>query len=206
MSLHLHIESLIFSAEQAITFKEIKQVLELSLQQSFDKKEIQDALDLLIAKFQSDQFAIEVVEIAGGYQFLSKGAYFNTISQFIKLHARKRLSRAALETLSIIAYKQPVTRTELESIRGVNCDYSIQKLLEKELVEITGRGEGPGRPLLYGTSEKFMNYFGLKTLKDLPQLKDFKEPDSEIGEPAPVTEKEHSNDGPGQHTDGETAD
>ena len=181
-------------------------MLELSFQNSFEKSEVQAALDSLIEKYQRDDFAIEIVEIAGGFQFLSKGAYFNTISNFIKLHARKRLSRAALETLSIIAYKQPVTRTELENIRGVNCDYSIQKLLEKELVEITGRGEGPGRPLLYGTSEKFMNYFGLRSLKDLPQLKDFKEPDSEVGEPAPLTEKEHSDDGPGQHTDGEAAD
>ncbi len=206
MSLPLHIESLIFSSEQAITLKEIKNVLDLSFQKKFENKEIEDALANIITKYQQENFAIEIVEIAGGYQFLTKGAFFNTIGQLIKLHAKKRLSKVALETLSIIAYKQPVTKTELENIRGVNCDYSIQKLLEKELVEITGRSEGPGRPLLYGTSHKFMNYFGLKNLKDLPQLKDFKEPESQIGEAAPLQNKLNSDDGPGQHTDGSTAD
>lgn len=206
MSLPLHIESLIFSSEQAITLKEIKNVLDLSFQKKFENKEIEDALANIITKYQQENFAIEIVEIAGGYQFLTKGAFFNTIGQLIKLHAKKRLSKVALETLSIIAYKQPVTKTELENIRGVNCDYSIQKLLEKELVEITGRSEGPGRPLLYGTSHKFMNYFGLKSLKDLPQLKDFKEPESQIGEAAPLQNKLNSDDGPGQHTDGSTAD
>jgi segregation and condensation protein B len=77
----------------------------------------------------------------------------------------------------------------MEKIRGVSCDYSIQKLLEKELVSIEGRSEGPGRPLLYGTSQKFMDYFGLKSLKDLPKPKDFKEPDSQIGEQAPIEEE-----------------
>ena len=94
----------------------------------------------------------------------------------------KRLSQAALETLSIVAYKQPVSKTELEQIRGVSCDYAIQKLLEKELVEIQGRSDAPGRPLVYGTSEKFMDYFGIKSLKDLPKPKDFKDVENVIGE------------------------
>jgi len=101
---------------------------------------------------------------------------------------KKRLSQAALETLSIIAYKQPVSKNELEQIRGVSCDYSIQKLLEKELIEIAGRSEAPGRPLLYRSSQKFMDYFGLKSLRDLPKTKDFKEPESEIGEPTAIEE------------------
>ena len=206
LALHLHIESLIFSAEQAISLKEIKQVIESTFQKAFDKKELIEAIEQVKNKYQQDEFAIEVVEISGGYQFLTKGAYFQTISQFLRLNSRKKLSRVALETLSIIAYKQPVTKTDLEGIRGVNCDYAIQKLLEKELVEILGRSDSPGRPLLYGTSQKFMNYFGLKDLKELPQIKDFKEPDNQIGEPAPLEEKNEDNDGPGQHTDGEATD
>lgn len=91
------------------------------------------------------------------------------------------MSQVALETLSIIAYRQPVSKVDLESIRGVNCDYAIQKLLEKELVMISGRSDGPGRPLLYSTSEKFMDYFGLGSLKDLPKLKDFKQTDNIVG-------------------------
>ena len=116
------------------------------------------------------------------------GAFHAIIGTFLKQKTRRRLSRAAMETLSIIAYKQPVTKTEMEKIRGVSCDYSLQKLLEKDLVSITGRSDGPGRPLLYGTSEKFMDYFGLKSLKDLPQPKDFKTPDNSIGEQAPIEE------------------
>jgi segregation and condensation protein B len=128
------------------------------------------------------------LEIAGGYQFLTKGAYHNTVGVYLKQTMKKRLSRSALETLSIIAYKQPVTKSELERIRGVNCDYAIQKLLEKELVAIQGRSDGPGRPLLYGTSDKFMDYFGLKSLDDLPKPKEFREPSNQIGEQAPIEE------------------
>jgi len=87
-----------------------------------------------------------------------------------------------METLAIIAYKQPVTKSELEEIRGVSCDYALQKLLEKELVLITGRSESPGRPLLYGTSDKFMDYMGIRSLNDLPRPKDFKETENVIGE------------------------
>jgi segregation and condensation protein B len=142
----------------------------------------------LAERYQDPVHAFEPVEIAGGWQFMTKGAYHNTVAVYLKQTTRKRLSQAALETLSIIAYRQPVSKSELEKIRGVNCDYSMQKLLEKELVSIVGRSEGPGRPLLYGTSEKFMDYFGLKSLKDLPQPKDFKEEDNAIGEQAPIEE------------------
>ncbi|MFT6871424.1 MAG: segregation and condensation protein B, partial [Roseivirga sp.] len=96
---------------------------------------------------------------------------------------------SALETLSIIAYKQPTTKSELEQIRGVNCDYSVQRLLEKELIEIKGKSENVGRPILYGTSDQFMDYFGINDLKDLPTPKDFATPDNEIGSP----EKEEEN-------------
>ena len=129
-----------------------------------------------------------MLEIAEGYQFLTKGAYHNTVGTLLKQKTRKRLSRAALETLAIVAYKQPVSKSEIEKIRGVNSDYALQKLLEKELVSIVGRSEGPGKPLLYGAGDKFMNYFGLKSIKDLPQPKEFKDPDNLIGEPEEIEE------------------
>ncbi|MEY4134439.1 MAG: hypothetical protein RL386_789, partial [Bacteroidota bacterium] len=135
-----------------------------------------------------DDFAFEIVEIAGGHQFMTKGAYHPTVATLLKQRNRRRLSQAALETLSIIAYKQPVSKSALEKIRGVNCDYALQKLLEKELVTITGRSEGPGRPLLYGTSEKFMNYFGLRSLRDLPQPREFQSSDQVIGQESPIEE------------------
>ncbi len=186
--LQQHIESLIFTAETAIPFKDISKVLEEHFGLKIPNPEIEGAIQALREKYQSEDFSFELVEIADGYQFLTKGAFHGLIGTYLRKKARKRLSRAALETLSIIAYKQPVTKTEMEKIRGVSCDYSIQKLLEKDLVTILGRDEGPGRPLLYGTSEKFMDYFGLKSLKDLPQPKDFKAPDNSIGEQAPIEE------------------
>ncbi len=147
-----------------------------------------EGITTLQARYAQEGYGFELTEIAGGYQFLTKPAYHNTVGTFLRQTTRKRLSRAALETLSIIAYRQPITKSDMEKIRGVSCDYSVQKLLEKELVEITGRDEGPGRPLLYGTSAKFMDYFGLKSLEDLPKPKEFKEADFEIGEKAPIEE------------------
>lgn len=183
-----HIESLIFSAETPISKKDIIECLTEAFGVKFNEKEIEDAVETLKERYQDEAFSIEPLAIAGGFQFLTKGAYHNTIGIYLKQTMKKRLSRSALETLSIIAYKQPVTKSELERIRGVNCDYAIQKLLEKELVAIIGRSEGPGRPLLYGTSDKFMDYFGLKSLDDLPKPKDFKEPGNQIGEQAPIEE------------------
>lgn len=188
MNLEPYIESLIFATEKPITLAEIKECLEAVLDQKVQQDELLTAMESLKARYQAETFAIEVVEIAEGYQFLTKGAYHNTVGTYLKQTTKKRLSRSALETLSIIAYKQPVTKGDLERIRGVSCDYSIRKLLEKELVAIAGRSDLPGRPLLYTTSQKFMDYFGIKSLKDLPKPKDFKEPDSEIGERAPIEE------------------
>ena len=122
------------------------------------------------------------MESGGGFQFLTKPAYQASIGILLKQQSKKRLSKSALETLSIIAYKQPVTKAEMEQIRGVSCDYTVQKLLEKELVEIRGKSEGVGRPILYGTSPKFMDYFGINDLKELPTPKDFAVPENEIGD------------------------
>ncbi|MBK8043526.1 MAG: SMC-Scp complex subunit ScpB [Haliscomenobacter sp.] len=183
-----HIESLIFASDSPIPVGEIQACLEETFGLAFHAEEIESAIRHLKEKYQNPEHAFEVVEIAEGFQFLTKGAYHGTVSTMLKQKNKRRLSQAALETLSIIAYKQPVSKSDLEKIRGVNCDYAIQKLLEKELVTITGRSEGPGRPLLYGTSEKFMDYFGLRSLKDLPQPKDFKEPDQMIGEQESIEE------------------
>lgn len=189
-----HIESLIFTADVPISLKEIDNCLTEAFGMQFLEQEIIGAITQLQERYHQEAFAFEIVEIAEGYQFLTKGAYHQTVGVYLKQTTKKRLSRSALETLSIIAYKQPVTKTEMENIRGVNCDYALQKLLEKELVSITGRSDGPGRPLLYGTSEKFMDYFGLKSLKDLPVPKEFKMPDNEIGEQAPIEENIDDNE------------
>ena len=177
-----HIEALVFVAESSLSFKDLKNCLDEQFATKFKKEVIEKAVAELIEKYQSDAFAVEMVEISNGYRFMTKGAYYPTVATFLKQSTKKKLSKSALETLSIIAYKQPVEKSELEKIRGVSCDYSIQKLLEKELVEIVGRSEGPGRPLLYSTSEKFMDYFGLKSIADLPKTRDISSAQNSIGD------------------------
>lgn len=140
------------------------------------------AIESLIKKFQDDTFSFSITKIADGYQFLTKPAYQASISIYLKQKSKKRLSASAIETLAIIAYKQPITKTEIEQIRGVNCDYVVQKLLEKELLEIKGKADSIGRPMLYGTNQKFMEYFGINNLEELPQIKDFESKSNEIGE------------------------
>ena len=185
-NLSLHIESLIFSANPSISFDEIRTTLEAALSTTFSDELIAENISLLMEKFASDQYSFEIMEIAGGFRFMTKGAYHNTIGTFLKLNAHKKLSKSALETLSIVAYKQPVSKAEIESIRGVNSDYTIPKLLEKDLVEITGRSDGPGKPLLYGTTSKFTDYFGLKSIADLPKLREIDPVENQIGEQAPI--------------------
>ncbi len=177
-----HIEALIFAASSPIAQEEIAEVLEEAFGLRFPESEVENAIKQLKATYADPRFSFEVVELAGGFQFMSKGAYHETIGTHLRQNTKKRLSQSALETLSIIAYKQPVTKSELEKIRGVSCDYAIQKLLEKELVTIAGRDESVGKPLLYAVTPRFLDYFGIKGLGDLPQPKDFKLPENSIGE------------------------
>jgi segregation and condensation protein B len=143
--------------------------------------QIDKAIVELSKKYRADEYSFQLELLGGGYQFLTKPAYQTSIAILLKQQSQKRLSTAQMETLSIIAYKQPVTKGEIEQIRGVNSDYSVQKLLDKELVEIKGKSEGLGRPILYGTSVRFMEYFGINGLTDLPQPKDFSQPENQIG-------------------------
>jgi len=176
------IEALIFSTEHPITPEEIQFCLREGMNANITLDEVYDRIEDIKEKYRANEYFFELAEIANGYQFLTKSTYHDIIAIHIKQKSKKRLSRAALETLSIIAYKQPVTKVDIEQIRGVNCDYAVQKLLEKELITIIGRSARPGRPLLYGTSAKFMDYFGLQSLNDLPKIKEFKNEDNEIGE------------------------
>ena len=149
---------------------------------SVPDSDVEDAIASIIKKYESDEFPFEISKSSGGYQFLTKPAYQASIGIWLKQQSKKRLSNSALETLSIIAYRQPVTKGEVEQIRGVNCDYSVHKLLDKGLIEIKGKSEGVGRPILYGTSEFFMEYFGINELSELPALKDIVPEENSIGE------------------------
>lgn len=189
--LTLHIESLIFAGNPSISFDDIKNALEESLGTQFKDEEVADCIGTLMEKYCSDDYSFEIIEIGGGFRFMTKGAYHGTIGTFLKQNTHKKLSKSALETLAIIAYKQPVTKTELESIRGVNSDYTVQKLLEKDLIEIAGRSDGPGKPLLYSTTAKFTDYFGLKSIQDLPKPKEIDPVENQIGEQAPIEEEQN---------------
>jgi segregation and condensation protein B len=177
-----HIEALIFVATEAISVAEIRACLVEMFEADIPEENIIEAIEKLQKKYEEDIYAFQIYAMAGGYQFLTKPAYQASISILLKQKSKKRLSNAALETLAIVAYKQPITKTEIEQIRGVNSDYAIQKLLEKELLVIRGKSDAIGRPLLYGTSNKFMDYFGINSLKDLPQPKDILPDENMIGE------------------------
>jgi len=176
-----HIEALIFCASKPITLVEIQNCLSEMFDAEVSEEDIRQAIEELMAKYEKDEFSFQVYHIAKGYQFLTKPAYKASIGILLKQQSKKRLSTAALETLSIIAYKQPVTKAEIEQIRGVGCDYAVQKLLEKALIDIVGKDDTVGKPLLYGTSDQFMEYFGINSLDDLPTLKDFAQDENTIG-------------------------
>lgn len=179
--LSTHIEALIFCSPTPIKITDICQCLSELLDAEVPLQEVEIALAQVVAKYQAEDFSFEVCYIGGGYQFLTKPKYQSAVHLHLKQKSKKRLSNAALETLAVIAYRQPVSKTEIEQIRGVGCDYAVQKLLEKELVEIKGKSDAVGRPLLYGTSPKLLDYLGINDLKELPTLKDFNTEDSEIG-------------------------
>jgi segregation and condensation protein B len=171
-----HIEALIFASDKPLTSMEITELMNNAfgfMDEKLSLEQIQTAIDGIVEKYNSSFYPFEMKESGGGWQFLTKKEYHKTVAQLNGEKFLKRLSTAALETLSIVAYKQPITKGEIEAIRGVNSDYSIQKLLEKELIVITGRNEEmPGKPLVYCTSKSFMDYFGINSPEDLPKLKE----------------------------------
>ena len=179
-----HIEALIFASEKPLGEEDILRLLNSALgfiEDLATQEQVDAAILGIVEKYDTEFYAFEVVKSGGGWQFLTKPEYHKTIAQLNGDKFLKKLSAASIETLSIIAYKQPVTKSEIELIRGVNCDYAVQKLLEKDLVIIAGRREdAPGKPLIYTTSKSFMDYFGINSPSDLPKIKEVL--DQEIAE------------------------
>jgi len=171
-----HIEALIFASDKPLTSAEIKDLVNQAFGFMEDKVEVEQvdaSLEGIVEKYNSEFYPFEVRQSGGGWQFLTKKDFHKTVAQLNGEKFLKRLSAAALETLAIVAYKQPVTKGEIEAIRGVSSDYAVQKLLEKELILITGRNEKlPGHPLVYATSKNFMDYFGINSPEDLPKIKE----------------------------------
>ena len=171
-----HIEALIFASDKPLAISDLTELLNNAMAFIEDRAtpdQVEAALNAISEKYNSEFYAFGLVESGGGWQFLTKQEYHKTIAQLNGDKFLKKLSVASIETLSIIAYKQPVTKSEIELIRGVNCDYAVQKLLEKELIVIAGRKEeAVGKPLIYTTSKNFMDYFGINSAEDLPKIKE----------------------------------
>ena len=177
-----HIEALIFCSPSPAKLADLKSCLTEMFNADVPEEDILGALQRIEEKYSVEEFSFQLNKSAGGYQFLTKPAYQASIGIMLKQQSKKRLSTSAMETLSIIAYKQPISKTEVENIRGVNCDYAVQRLLDKGLIEIQGKADTVGRPILYGTSPKFMEYFGINELNELPTPKDFTEEVNTIGD------------------------
>src|SRR3989338_7474438 len=180
------IESLLFVNEKPVTLDQIKKVLD-----TVGNAEIKNAIASLQREYEERKSGVMIVEIAGGYQMLSNPLYASYLRSFYKTKHTEKLSKPALESMAIIAYRQPVTRADIEMIRGVNSDGVVTHLLEKELIKVIGRKDVPGRPYVYGSTKQFLEYFGLKSIDDLPELEEFP---SLIEDDAKATEVDKSNE------------
>ena len=165
------VEALLFAVQEPISVRKISEIIE-----GTDAKGIREVIQQLREEYDTHDRVFQIEEIANGFQLLSRPEYHEWISKIRKKSGESKLSQQALETLSIIAYKQPIIRAEIEAIRGVQSGQMIRALIEKGLVKITGRDEVLGRPLLYGTTTKFLDHFGLKSIKELPKVEDLEMP------------------------------
>lgn len=164
------VEALIFASDSPVTENRIKNIVEeLSVSQ------IQEIVEELNAEYEERKSAFQITRIGGGYQFVTRPQFSKYIKKYYKGRSRSRLSRAGLEALAIIAFKQPISRPEIDAIRGVNSDGVVRTLLERNLIYISGRSENIGRPLLYSTSAEFLQYFGINDVSELPKPKEIED-------------------------------
>lgn len=177
------IESLLFVSDKPLSIDTMREVL---AEESVEPTEIRTMIEELNSEYGTTGRSFQIKEIAGGFQMLTDPVYSRWIALLYK-KGPDRMSGPSLETLAIIAYKQPITRSEIEAIRGVNVDRILHSLEEKELIRTKGRLDAPGRPILYGTTTEFLQHFGLKSLEELPKLKEFQESDLEF-----IKERERS--------------
>jgi len=163
------VEALIFASEKPITIEQIKKVLG-----DLDTSSINKIITELKNEYEGQNRGIRVVEIAGGFQMITSSNFASFLKKLFKNRYSDKLSKPALESLAIIAYKQPLTKSEIESLRSVNVDGVMKNLVEKNLIRVCGRKKIPGRPFVFGTTREFLEHFGLKSLADLPKMEDFK--------------------------------
>jgi len=175
------IEALLFSSEKPLTLEQLREALD-----NLNAGEIRKHIEELSSEYEKGNRGIRVSEIAGGFQIITAPAFVSFLRKLYKQRRDEKLSGAALETLAIIAYKQPVTRMEIEAIRNVNVDGMIRAFLNKGIIRISGRKKAPGRPRVYGTTRQFLEHFGLRSLDELPKIEEFLKGDkaNELKEPA----------------------
>ncbi len=158
------IEALLFAADEPLDEGDIA-----SVSQEILEPEVQELIEKLEEKYLQGNHGIRVERVAGGWRLTTRSEYSEAVKKHLRGKIRTRLSRASLEAVSIIAYRQPISRAEIEEIRGVDPAHLLRNLLDRGLIRVTGRAEAPGRPLLYGTTDSFLAYFGLDSLNSLPQ-------------------------------------
>jgi segregation and condensation protein B len=166
------IEAILFASDEPLSAERLVKIAEFN----GGVKQVKKCIETLNQQYQQSGRAFRIEEIAGGYQMMTLPEYNNWLKNLLRQRADNKLSPAALETLAIVAYKQPIIRADIESIRGVACGEMVRSLMYKGLVKIVGKAEVLGRPLLYGTTKKFLEVFGLSDLKDLPKAEELKQP------------------------------
>ena len=173
------VEALIFAAQEPLSLAQLKAIYtgegKNDEARQIETETIRQVVADLNKEFEKASKSYRIVSVAGGYQFATLSEYAEWLGRLYREQGRRKLSQSGLETLAIIAYKQPITKSEVEKIRGVNCDYVLRTLLEKELIGVTGRAESVGRPLLYGTTKEFLKHFGLNDITDLPRPREIEE-------------------------------
>ncbi len=187
------IEALLFASPEPLSVARIKSIL-----QGVETEEVTQALESLKDDYAQESRSFQMVEIGGGYQLATKPDYSVFVGKLVESRTRQRLSKAAMETLAVVAYKQPVVRSAVEGIRGVNADGVLRTLMERDLIRIVGRGDGPGRPLLFGTTREFLLQFGLNKLSDLPGMKEIEELVGGKDGGKPPAEEGREEPGPGE--------
>lgn len=186
------VEALLFVGNEPLRSREIIDILSGEI--DLTEGEIRKVIEELREEYRKESRSFSISEIAGGYRLQTMPEYGKWISKLRKSPMRRRLSAPALETLAIVSYRQPITKAEIEAIRGVNIDGVLENLTDRELVEIKGRKQAVGRPFLFGTTRKFLEHFGLRGLKDLPQIEELKRAAQKSVAPAPQSKEEGKED------------
>ena len=195
------IEVLLFASEKPISIEQFKEVLI-----ELDSRDIRALALELKSEYENLGKTFKVYEVAGGFQMATEPTYAEILKKFYKAKFKDRLTRPSLETLAIIVYRQPITRSNIEDIRGVNVDGVIKTLLERSLIRVVGRKDAPGRPIIYGTTKEFLDRFGLNSLSELPKLSEFSEADIDLSQVDLRQENlgsEEAKDGTGEVTQGD---